>query len=64
MKKMTLPGEKISNISYSARMPLDRAAEREYMLEFVRNQEKENFYVKDMHGVKWDSLVDHYKQQS
>jgi len=60
MKKMTLPGEKISNISYSARMPLDRAAEREYMLEFVRNQEKENFYVKDMHGVEWDSLVDHY----
>ena len=61
MKKITLPGS-AKNITYNARMRLDRAAEREYMLEYVRDMEKKKFYVKDMHGVKWDALVDHYRR--
>lgn len=61
MKKISLPGS-ASNISYNGRMRLDRAAERDYMLEYVRDMEKKKFYVKDMHGVKWDALVDHYRR--
>jgi C-terminal processing protease CtpA/Prc len=62
MNKMAVSGEKISNISYSARMALDHAAERDYMLEYVRDMERTNFYTVDMHGVKWDALVDHYRK--
>lgn len=61
MKKIGLPGS-TTNITYSGKMRLDRAAEREYMLEYVRDMEKKKFYTKDMHGVKWDALVDHYRR--
>ena len=61
MKKIALPGS-ATNITYNTRMRLDRAAERDYMLEYVRDMEKKKFYVKDMHGVKWDALVDHYRR--
>lgn len=62
MKKMPFAGEKLKDISYSGRQKVDRAAEREYMLEFVRIEESEKFYVEDMHGVNWNALVDHYSK--
>lgn len=62
MKKMAFSGEKMKNISYSGRQKIDRAAERDYMLEFVRTEEGERFYTPTMHGVKWDALVDHYRK--
>lgn len=62
MKKMAFSGEKIKNISYSARQKIDHAAERDYMLEYVRTEEGERFYTPTMHGVKWDALVDHYRK--
>lgn len=62
MKKMPFSGEKIKNISYSGRQKIDRAAERDYMLEYVRTEEGERFYTPTMHGVKWDALVDHYRK--
>ncbi len=60
MKKLDTASEKIKPITYSATMKLDRAAEREYMLDFVRRMEKERFYTETMHGVDWDNLVKHY----
>ena len=41
-------------------MKLDHAAERAYMFEHVVKQEAKCFYNTNMHGVKWDALVDHY----
>lgn len=62
MKKLTPSNDKLTNISYSATMMLDAEAEREYMLDYVYRQEKEMFYVKDLHGVDWDKMVENYRQ--
>ena len=62
MRKMPFSGEKMKTVSYSGRQKIDRAAERDYMLEFVRTEEGEKFYTESMHGVKWDALVDHYRK--
>ena len=62
MKKMDAKSEKMTNITYSARMKLDLAAEREYMFDYVYRQEKEMFYVKNMHGVNWDKMTENYRQ--
>lgn len=62
MKKMAFSGEKMKNISYSGRHKIDRAAERDYMFEYVRTEESQRFYTTTMHGVKWDALVDHYRK--
>lgn len=62
MKKMPFSSEKIKSISFSGRQKIDRAAERDYMLEYVRTEEGQRFYREDMHGVKWNDLVDHYRK--
>lgn len=62
MKKMDFGNEKFTNISVSGNQKIDRKAELEAMLEFVRTEEKEKFYTPGMHGVKWDELVDHYSR--
>ena len=41
-------------------MELDPAAEREYLFNFVRNEEKERFFRKDMNGADWDALCNNY----
>ena len=60
MKKMDFSGEKIKTITYSGKMRLDRAAEREAMYADMRKQEAEKFYVENMHGVDWKKLTNHY----
>ena len=62
MKKMDAKSEKMTNISYSAKMTLDLAAEREYMFNYVYRQEREMFYVKSMHGVDWDKMTADYRR--
>ena len=62
MKKLDTGSEKIKPITYSATMKLDRAAERAYMLDYVRRMEKERFYTETMHGVDWEKLVKHYSK--
>lgn len=62
IKKMDLKGEKLSNVTYRATMQLDPAAEREYMFRDMARQEQERFYTKDMHGVDWPALTEHYAQ--
>ncbi len=57
------PGNgKVTPVSFKGTQKIDPAAERQFMLDFVRNEERERFYVTDMHGVKWDQLVDHYSR--
>ncbi|MBD5186207.1 MAG: peptidase S41 [Bacteroidales bacterium] len=53
---------KVTSLSYRGEQIIDPAAERDFMLEYVRNEERERFYTPDMHGVKWDELVDHYRR--
>ncbi|MDE6032807.1 MAG: PDZ domain-containing protein [Muribaculaceae bacterium] len=62
MKKLDFGNEKFTNVSISGRQKIDRIAEMDAMLEFVRTEEKEKFYTPGMHGVKWDELVDHYRR--
>lgn len=62
LKKMPFASEKIKSVAFSGRQKIDRAAERDYMLEYVRTEEGERFYTENMHGVKWDALVDHYRK--
>ena len=44
MSKMAVSSEKITPITYSAVMKLDPAAEREYMFNYVKQEEKNRFY--------------------
>ena len=62
MKKLAPASDKLTNITYSATMMLDAEAEREYMLDYVYRQEKEMFYVKDLHGVDWEKMVENYRK--
>lgn len=62
IKKMEIKGEKLSGVNYKATMNLNPAAEREYMFHDMARQESERFYTKDMHGVDWPALTDHYAQ--
>ena len=62
MKKLAPANDKLTNISYSATMQLDAYAEREYMFDYVARQEREMFYVKNMHGVDWDMMTENYRR--
>ncbi|MDE6458159.1 MAG: peptidase S41, partial [Muribaculum sp.] len=62
LSKMPLSSKSIKPISYSARMDIDRAAEREYMFDYVKREAKERFYTVDMHGVDWEMMTDAYRR--
>ena len=62
MKKLAPANDKLTNISYSATMQLDAYAEREYMFDYVARQEREMFYVKNMHGVDWEMMTENYRR--
>ena len=62
MKKMLASGGKPTSISYTAKMRMDRAAEREYMFDHVYKQELKRFYRTDMHGVDWEMMTAAYRK--
>lgn len=62
LRKLEPAGSKVSPVTYSGRAKVDRAAEREAMFNFVVNEERERFYNKNMHGVDWTKLTDHYRR--
>ena len=62
MRKLDPKSDKLTPITYSSTMNLDRAAEREYMYDYVTREERERFYTKDMHGVDWDKMTKNYKK--
>lgn len=49
-------------ISISGRHNIDGVAERAAMYEEVVREEAARFYRKDMHGVNWRQLTDHYRR--
>lgn len=62
IKKLEPSSGKLTDVSFSGKMNLDAAAEREYMFDYVKVQERERFYTEDMHGVDWENLTEHYRQ--
>ena len=62
IKQFNPSSEKLTEVEYGGKMLLDPAAERNYMFDFVKNEERERFYVEYMHGVDWESLTEHYRR--
>ena len=62
LRKMSLPGGNISSISFNATQEIDPVKEREYMYEFIVDQEAKRFLVKDMFGVDWKGYTDNYRK--
>ena len=62
MKKVDVKTDKMSNITYTAKMKLDLTAERAYMFDYVYRQEREMFYNKSMHGVDWERMTAAYRK--
>lgn len=62
LSKMGLSSKTTKPITYSARMDIDPAAEREYMFDYVKREAKERFYTVDMHGVDWEMMTQAYRR--
>lgn len=62
IKKFEPSGEKLTTVSYGGKHNLNRTAEREYMFDYVKRQEREMFYDTAMHGVDWETLTEHYRK--
>ena len=62
VNKFDVKSEKMTPVSVAASMKLDGAKEREYMLDFVHNEERERFFRTDMNGADWDGLYEAYKK--
>ncbi|MBR4722861.1 MAG: PD40 domain-containing protein [Muribaculaceae bacterium] len=57
-----LVNDKLTPITPSATLQIDRGAEREYMFDHVYKQEKKRFYTEKMHGVDWDAMTKAYRR--
>lgn len=62
MRKLDPKSDKLTTITYSAIMPIDYAAEREYMFDNMAREESARFYVADMHGVDWPAMTKAYRR--
>lgn len=62
VKKYDTKKSTVTPVALTGRFSIDPAAEREYMLRHVYNEERERFYVPDMNGVDWDGLYADYKK--
>ena len=62
MRKIEVGSDKSTTVTASATMELDHAAEREAMFNEVYISEREMFYNKNMHGVKWDAMTKDYRK--
>lgn len=60
IKKFDPKSGKMKSVSISGTMEYDPAKEREYMLRYVYNEEKERFFRKDMNGCDWDAMYKAY----
>ena len=62
IKKLDTKGDKLTDVKFATKKKLDRDAERNYMFDYVKRQEREMFYDTAMHGVDWENLTEHYRQ--
>ena len=60
MHKMS--GDKLTPITYSAVVKMNRAKEREYMFENVNREVARRFYNTNMHGCDWDATIKNYRK--
>lgn len=56
LKKMGIPSGKIDNISFNGTHVVDLEAERDYMYDYILDQEAQRFLVEDMFGADWKGL--------
>lgn len=56
LRKMSIPGGNISNISFSGTQEIDLVKEREYLYDYILDQEEKRFLVEDMFGTDWKGL--------
>lgn len=61
VKKYVPSSSKLTPVDISGKVKLDPAKEREAMLEYVRNEARERFYLPEM-PVDWDMYVDNYRR--
>jgi len=62
MKRLDPKTDRLTPISVSGSHKINHDAEREYMFDYVRRQEREMFYDKNMHGVDWKMMTDNYER--
>lgn len=62
IKKLDTKTDKLSPVTLSGSLTIDPARERDYMFDYVYNEEKERFYTPDMHGVDWDAMTAVYRR--
>ena len=55
-RKMAIPSGNIENITFRGTHVIDLDAEREYMYDFILDQEGKRFLVEDMFGTDWKGL--------
>lgn len=56
MRKMSIPSGSMSNITYNVSQEIDPVKEREYMFDYIAEQEAKRFLVEDMFGTDWKGL--------
>lgn len=62
MRKLDPKSDKVTPFSISGVHKIDPAAEREAMFNEVVNQEREMFYVENLHGVDWNMMTENYRR--
>ncbi len=61
-KRIDPKSDKITPITVSGTQRIDRDAERRYMFDYVKVQERERFYTPDMHGIDWEKMTEDYRK--
>ena len=61
VKKYTPSSGKLSSVSISGTMKIDRAAEREAMLDYVKNEARERFLLPEM-PCDWEMYTENYRR--
>ena len=62
LKKFDTKSDKMTPITFASTVTVDPAAEREYMFDYVKREEGARFYNKNMHGINWDAMTEHYRK--
>lgn len=60
MNKMT--SDKLTPITFTATVKMNRAREREYMYENVHREVARRFYNTNMHGCDWEGTIKNYRK--
>ncbi len=61
VKKFNPKSSDLKNVSISGNVKIDRAKEREAMLDYVEREAKERFYLPEM-PVDWEAYVENYRR--